>query len=121
MLTALSLRHPVLVQVRAGRGERLYRVEADGRVSNHFRLKLANRGLQKAYVTIRPQGLPNATLSIEATFTLQPGQAIEAGFDILAPPGGSRAEVHHFRIVSHATPDNTVDTFETTFLSPIKP
>lgn len=121
LMTALSMRHTVLVQVRADRGEKLYRIEADGRIANHFRLRLANRGSKKAYVTLRPEGLAGATLSIKDTITVPAAETIETEFDILAPASTAQGgEVQKFKIISHATPENTVDMFDTTFLSPRK-
>lgn len=121
LLTALSMRHPVLVQLRPDRGQHLYRELPGGGLANRYRVKLANRGSSKAHVTLRIDGLAGASLSIPDTIALGPDATREAEFEVRVPSGSRLAEVSRFRIITHAAPDNTVDTFETTFLAPRKP
>lgn len=118
LTVALSMRHTVLVQLRPERGQRLYELDSSGGVVNHFQARMANRGKAKAYVTFRPEGLAGASLSIKDTVTLQPGEEAAVTFDVIAPPDAARAEVSHFRIYAHASPENTVNEFATTFLGP---
>ena len=55
-MTALSMRHPVLVQLRADRGQHLYERGAQGEIVNRYKAKLSNRGAAAAAVTFRIEG-----------------------------------------------------------------
>lgn len=122
LMTALSMRHPVLVQLRPDRGERLYLQTPGGGVANRYLVKLSNRGSTKAHVTLRIDGLAGASLSIPDTIALAPGETNDTVFEVRLPAGAApTVEVTKFRLITHAAPENTVDTFETTFLAPRKP
>lgn len=120
LMVALSMRHPVLVQVSPARVE-LYRVGESGEIFNRFRVKVANRGSEKAFVTISLQDLRGARLVLaDGPLEVEPGEVSERFFDIAAHPDGPSPGVNHFKINTEAMPDRTTNSFGMTFIMPLK-
>ncbi|MEZ5398399.1 MAG: 4Fe-4S dicluster domain-containing protein [Bryobacteraceae bacterium] len=118
LTTALSMRHSVLVQVRADRAEKLYQITDNGEIANRFRLKIANRGGEPARVTLAVEQLPGARLTpIPGEIPIEAGGAIEREFDVVAPLPES-GDVHPFRILATAAPEGARNEFKLTFLTP---
>lgn len=120
LLTALSMRHSVLVQITADRGT-LFRIGEDGRINNTFRMTLANRGTKDARVVLSIEGLPEARFSLPSNeITLKAGETVKDGFEISVPPDALQQEVNHFTIIGNSYPDETKDIFEQTFIMPLE-
>lgn len=120
LMVALSMRNPVLVQLNPARDE-LYRIGETGEIYNRFRIKIANRGKQNAFVTLSVQDLRSAWLVLpEGPLEVKPGEVSEQFFEIAAHPTGPSPGVNHFKVISEAMPDNTSNTFEMTFIMPQK-
>jgi polyferredoxin len=117
LMTFLSLRHHVMVQIQPQRAEKLYVVGADGVVANQFRAKLVNRGSQAATLQIGAEGLPGARVEPAET-VLQPGEERTLLFDVLATPWPGQSDVNHFRLTAKSQPENTQTDFDMTFLMP---
>lgn len=118
LVVALSMRHAVLVRISPVRTS-LYRVGDDGTIYNTFRMTLANRSSHEATLDVTVVGLPEARIEGQgSSIRIAPGDATDLEFDIAVPPGTLAEGVNHFEVVSHATPDGTVDTFPMTFITP---
>jgi cytochrome c oxidase accessory protein FixG len=117
LMTALSMRRPVLVQLRADRGQHAFEINAQGRILNKYKAKLSNRGSAAAAVTFRIEGLDGAELAPAGAILVDPGAVLDQDVTVLARPS-ARPEVTKFRITAAATPGKDVTVFETTFLSP---
>jgi cytochrome c oxidase accessory protein FixG len=117
LMTALSLRHNVLVQLRADRGQKLYEIDPQGRVLNHYRLKMENRGAEAATVRFALTGLSGAAIEPAGEFSLAPGAVLERHLTV-AVPSAERPEVTKIRIVAESLQEQESTQFETTFLSP---
>lgn len=118
LLVALSMRHPVLVQLAPQRDE-LYTVNAQGEIANRFRVKIANRSGARAKVILSVQDLPGARIALpENPLTIEAGAEIEESFEIVAHRLGPSPGVNHFRVVSSSLPDQFTETFEMTFIMP---
>jgi polyferredoxin len=118
LVIAMGMRHSVLVQVAPVRAT-LYKLEADGRVSNRFRYSLSNRSPRPAAVIFSIQHLPGATLALSPNpIPVQPGATMQGEFEIWRPGGSVRDPVSHFTIVSSTVPDQVTDSIPMTFLGP---
>jgi cytochrome c oxidase accessory protein FixG len=118
LLTALSMRRAVLVQLSPERAT-LYRLDDRGVVHNRFRVKVSNRSSQGAAVTFTVEGLPGAWLEFEANpVVVGPAGTAERHFEVAAGSFPASQEVNHFRIVAKAAPGREQDTFDETFLMP---
>lgn len=118
LIAALSMRRAVLVRISPDRSE-LYRVAADGRVSNRFRYSLANRGGKPAAVVFGIRRLDGAALSIAANpLRVAPGGEIRGEFEISVPAKAQREMVTHFIIAADTIPGRESDSFPMTFLAP---
>jgi cytochrome c oxidase accessory protein FixG len=115
LVTALSMRHNVLVQLRADRGQHLYERDSQGLLYNKYRAKIANRGALAATVSFHVEGLPGAIVEPSGGIPVDSGASLEREVHILVPPG-ERPEVTKIRVTAMSGKDATV--FETTFLSP---
>lgn len=108
LATALAMRRDVLVRIAPVRTT-LYTIDAAGRVANHFRITVANRGKHRAEVPLSAEGLPGAEVHYRAA--VAPGETARGEFDVSAPAGD---EVRHFVIVAGG------EKFPMTFLGPGK-
>ena len=116
LLTALSMRQSVLVQLDPERAK-LYRVDEAGVIYNQFRVRIANRGAKPEKVSFTAEGLPGARLTLEPNpITVAAGASMETRFEVSAPRTKSSEEVNHFRIRTRAGKDG--ETFDETFLMP---
>ena len=119
LILALSMRRAVLVRVAPERSDRLYRVDAEGRVFNTFRYNVANRGREAAAVTFSIRGLPGATLEIPKNpVTVRAGDSVQGQFEIWTPPASHAELVNHFEIGAAASPGRDTDAIPMTFLTP---
>jgi polyferredoxin len=119
LLVALSLREPVLVRVSPDRATSLYATTSSGVVTNHFRLRLANRGSRQAFVVIGTLGLPGGRAKLDPNpVSLQAGQELNLAFDIEAAPWPGAQEVNHFKITARSSPGESVEEIPMTFLMP---
>ncbi|MFN7923155.1 MAG: 4Fe-4S dicluster domain-containing protein [Bryobacteraceae bacterium] len=115
---ALSMRHPVLVQIAPERAK-LYTVTADGLTSNQFRARMANRSSQAASVELSVEGVPGARLVMERNpVPLAEQQEVQMHFEIQAAAWPGARDVNPIVIVSKSQPGNTVERTSTTFLMP---
>jgi len=120
LLVALSMRNPVLVQVAPQRDE-LYTVNAQGEISNRFRVKVANRSEEESQVILSVQDLPGARIVLlENPLTVEPGATVELTFEIVAHRLGPSPGVNHFKLISSSLPEQASETFEMTFIMPTK-
>lgn len=117
LMTALSMRHTVMVQFRADRGQHLYKIDDHGLVVNTYKAKLSNRGSAPAGVSFRIEGLPGAVIEPAGAVLVDPGAVVEQDVQILAPRE-ARPEVTHVKITARAMPDRSETAFATTYLSP---
>jgi polyferredoxin len=118
LLTALSMRRAVLVQLAPERAT-LYRMGDDGMVYNRFRVKVSNRSGQAAAVTFTLEGLPGARLEFEANpVVVGPAATADRHFEVAAEKFPGSQEVNHFRITAKAAPGSEQDSFDETFLMP---
>jgi cytochrome c oxidase accessory protein FixG len=113
LFVALSMRHAVLVRISPERGEKLYRIGADGRVSNQFRYRIDNRSRRGEAVAFRIQGLQDAALAMASNpVALKPGESVQGEFEISRPAARRGEMVAHFKILANTEP------FDMTFLEP---
>ena len=120
LYVAVSLRQPVLVKLSADRST-LYKLEADGRVSNHFRLDVSNRGHDPATVTIVIDGLPTATMEGVGDFaSIGTGATVHREFDVKVDPAKVPAGVNHIKFVANVLPGNEKQEFPMTFIAPME-
>lgn len=120
LAVALSMRHSVLVRIAPNRAT-LYRIGDDKRVYNTFRMTLANRGSKDAAVTLSINNLLDAKIELPSSeIPLRAGESIQQEFEISVPENGLPQEVNHFEIASLATPDETKDVFDQTFIMPLE-
>jgi len=120
LTVALSMRKPVLVQVAPVRTT-MYQVTPDGRIANHFRIRLANRSSRPAAVTLSIEGLPGAVISpSQDPRRLEPGQELQQEFDVVVTKSRAASEVNHFKVVARVTPEQSPDEFPMTFLMPVE-
>lgn len=117
LITALSLRRPVLVAIIPDRAT-LFRKLDDGNFANKFRLKLANRSSQPVAVELRAEGLPAARLLLETPVRLAPGESLERTFEIVATPWPGATDVNPFRIVAQSSSEKDPEVFANNFLLP---
>jgi cytochrome c oxidase accessory protein FixG len=118
LLTALSMRRNVLVQISPVRAT-LYRVDAAGIVYNEFRVKIANRGHQRDRLRLSIADLPGGrVLFAPNPLELAAGEVTEARLEIAVPRFTGAQEVNHFRIVVDAVTARENDVFGETFLMP---
>lgn len=119
LFVALSMRHPVLVQLAPMRAT-LYRQAADGTVYNRFRVKAANRTRQQQTVILSIEGLPGTSFaSFENALVVDAGQTMEREFEIAAPPTSPlEPGVNHFRLVSRVGHER--EATEQTFIMPFQ-
>jgi len=119
LFTALSMRRAVLVRIAPDRTT-MYRLGKDGTVYNRFRLQVANRGPRQAIAQLTIEGLPGTKFhTFENAVVVAAGQSIQTEFEIEARPSAPLTPgVNHFRITS--TVGNEKDTFEETFITPMK-
>lgn len=117
LVTALSMRHTVLVQLRADRGQHLYEIDPQGLVVNKYRAKMANRGTAVATVAFHVDGLAGGVIEPSGGARIEPGGSLEQDVFVMVVPG-TRPEVTKIRITAASTPGKDVTVFETTFLSP---
>jgi polyferredoxin len=118
LVTALSMRHSVLVRLSPDRTV-LYRIAEDGRISNRFRLNISNRSSRPAFVVLSADGLPGARLGLGHTpLPIQPGEQAQHEFEISVERFPGAREVNHFSLRAHVSPDETEDRFDLTFLMP---
>jgi cytochrome c oxidase accessory protein FixG len=117
LMTALSMRHTVLVQFRADRGQHLYKIDSHGLVVNTYKAKMSNRGTEPAGVSFRIEGLPGAVIEPAGAVLVDAGAVVEQDVQILVAPG-SRQDVTHVKITARAMPGRSETAFATTFLSP---
>lgn len=117
LMTALSMRHTVLVQFRADRGQHLYKIDSHGLVVNTYKAKMSNRGAEPAGVSFRIEGLPGAVIEPSGALLVDPGAVVEQDVQVLVAPG-SRQDVTHVKITARAMPGRSETAFATTFLSP---
>jgi cytochrome c oxidase accessory protein FixG len=111
LFAALSMRHPVLTQVAPVRAT-LYRLDA-GRVWNHFRYTISNRGSKPAAVVFSFAQLPEAAMALAPNpVPVKPGETVEGEFDISMPLQPHEEPVRHFTILTET------DSFPMTFLAP---
>jgi cytochrome c oxidase accessory protein FixG len=97
LLTALSMRKPLLARVSPDRSV-MYRVGPDGRIYNRFQYTLANRGKTAVSAPISTRDLPGAQLSLR-TVSLRAGESANGEFEISAPGVRRGDVVTHFTIV----------------------
>ncbi len=117
LLTALSLRHNVLVRVAPVRTT-MYRLGADGTVYNRFRMTIANRQPQTTEVTLTLQKLDAAKIELAQPLKLTANEVIQNEFDIAAPPGSLPPGVNHFTLTSQVQPNGETQIYEMTFITP---
>ncbi|MBK8793218.1 MAG: 4Fe-4S binding protein [Holophaga sp.] len=116
---ALSLRRPVLVYIASDRST-LYTVQADGKVVNRVRIKLANRSPRATTVRLWVDGLPGAELALPANpVPLALGEVLEQTVDLRAMPWADAQDVTQIRILAQAQGDRAPDATELTFLMPL--
>lgn len=116
---ALSMRHNVLVRIAPNRAT-LYRIGADNRVYNTFRMTIANRGAGEATVALSIDGLRDARIELPSNeIGLGPGETIQSEFEISVPAGGLPVEVNHFSINAAAS-DGNGDVLAQTFIMPLE-
>ncbi len=121
LVVALSMRQPVLVRVAADRTN-LYQVLGDGRVVNRMRIRIANRSNAPAAVTFSIEGLPGAELALPRNpLLLAPAEVLEQTFDLRVRPWAGSQDVNHFRIVAQATGGAKPESFDMTFIMPVRP
>jgi cytochrome c oxidase accessory protein FixG len=117
LITALSMRHTVLVQFRADRGQHIYEIDPNGLLVNKYKAKMSNRGLEPAGVSFRVEGLPGAVIEPAGSVLVDGNAVVEQDVRVLIP-SGARAEVLHVKITATVMPGKTETEFATTFLSP---
>ncbi len=118
LFAALSMRHSVLVRLNPDRST-LYRLGEDGRIYNTFRLNLANRSSRRQTVSLALESLPDAQMSLPKNpMSLEPGEQLQEMFEISASRFPGARDVNHFRVHAHASPDDTEEIFDVTFLMP---
>jgi cytochrome c oxidase accessory protein FixG len=112
----LGMRNPILVRVSPDRST-LYQVAPDGRVSNRFRLSIANRGRDAARVSLGATGLDGAVLSPDGAAMVVPaGETLAREFDVVVTH--PRPGVQPFRFVATWTPADGTREFPMTFIAP---
>ena len=116
LMTALSMRHPVLVQLRAERGQKLYVKDANGLIVNTYRAKMTNRGKTAAAVTFFVKGLEYAAVEPAGAILVDAGAEVEQEVQVRAP--AAAADVTHVTITAAAAPGQDKTEFKTTFLGP---
>jgi hypothetical protein len=117
---ALSMRRPVLVRFAPDRTT-LYSILDDGRVVNRIRMTLANRSSEPTTVRISVEKLPNAELALDANpVPLEAGQVLEKTFELRAPRWEGSSDVNRFRLVAHPAMEKSPETFDLTFIMPVK-
>jgi polyferredoxin len=118
---ALSMRQTVQVRINADRAT-MFSINAQGEITNKFRLNVANRGSEQAEVRITLEGLPSAHVVLPSQqVPIKAGESLQLLFEVAVPPGVlPPAAVQHFKIVSTTTPKGTREEFPTTFLTPAK-
>jgi polyferredoxin len=116
LMTALSMRRPVLVQLRADRGQKLYEKDKAGRIVNTYRAKLTNRGKSAAAVTFYVKGLDSAAVEPAGAVLVDAGEEVEQQVQVRAP--APAADVTHVTITAAAAPGRDTTEFKTTFLGP---
>ncbi|MBI1760941.1 MAG: 4Fe-4S binding protein [Acidobacteria bacterium] len=119
LFVALSMRHNVMVRIAPVRTT-MFRLGADGRVYNQFRLTIANRQNKTAEVTFTLRGLPNAQLTLPQPLKLQPAETVQQEFEIAAAENSLPAGVNYFEIATSVSPNNENETFKMTFITPTK-
>jgi hypothetical protein len=106
------MRKPMLVQVAPDRST-LYRIGADGRILNHFRIRVANRGSVPATVGLSAEGLPGASVTLP-DISVQPGEEIQSEFDVQAPRVAR--DVNHFTFLVRVSPPQPAPPLPMTFI-----
>ena len=118
LYAALSMRREVLVQVAPVRNE-LYKIDSTGRVRNHFRVKIANRGSRAANVRFDTNRLTNAQILLEDNpVRVAAGETVEREFDIAVERWPEAQLVNHFALQATTDTENKTDDFAQTFLMP---
>jgi cytochrome c oxidase accessory protein FixG len=118
LAVALSMRRPVLVQAAPVRTT-LYGKLDDGRVTNQFRIKLANRSTKPVEIRLRVENLPGGEILLsENPVTLAAGEVLEQTFDIRVRPWAGAREVNRFRLVAQPANEREPDSFDMTFILP---
>lgn len=118
LYAALTMRREVLVQVAPVRNE-LYQVDESGRIRNHFRVKVANRGRRAANVLFSAARLQNAQILLEGNpVSVAPGETVEREFDIVVERWAGAQAVNHFALQATTDTENKTDDFPQTFLMP---
>ena len=119
LFTAFSMRHSVMVTIAPNRAT-LYRKGEDGDIYNTFRMTLANRGKTDATVSLS-LNLPNGKINLPSNeIPVKAGDSIQQEFEISVPAKSLELEVNHFEITAVASPENTKDTFQETFIMPVE-
>lgn len=117
---ALSMRQPVLVRINPDRTT-LYSTGSQGETLNKFRITVANRGSKPTSVSISTEGLAAAEVRLPKNpIPLAPGETFAGTFDIAVPAGTLSTDVNHFRAVAQVSPGGVTDSFETTFIAPMR-
>ncbi len=120
LAVALSMRHPVMVRISPERAT-LYATTASGGVANRFRLNLANRSGEKAFVTLRADGLAAGTLRLAANpVPVDAGGSKVAYFTVEVAADANLPAVSHFQFVAETQPSGVHDEIPMTFLMPQK-
>ena len=120
LAVALSMRRPVLVYIAADRST-MYEIQADGRVANRIRIKLANRSSQPVQVRLWVEGIPNADLALVPNpVPLAPGQLVENTVDLRVPRWQGAQDVNQIRILAQPSNAKSPDISEMTFIMPSK-
>jgi cytochrome c oxidase accessory protein FixG len=120
LYVAVAMRQPVLVRLSADRST-LYKEEAGGRVSNHFRLDVSNRGHVTSAVTVAIDGLPTGVIEGLGDLSgIAPGSTVHREFDVKVDPAKVTAGVNHISFVTMITPGNNKQEFPMTFITPME-
>ncbi len=120
LFTALSMRHAVLVRIAPDRSV-LYRMDAENRITNRFRLQIVNRGKKDTAVSIELEGLPSARLLLERNpVPASAGAEVQREFDVAVSAGGAAPGVNRFRFIATSSADRSRDSFDMTFIMPEK-
>ncbi|MEQ1884791.1 MAG: 4Fe-4S dicluster domain-containing protein [Bryobacteraceae bacterium] len=116
---ALSLRQPVLVRIAPDRTV-LYQRKEDGRISNLFRITVANRGKQAAAMHYHVDGVPGVEIALpESAQLLEPGQTMQTTFELRTRPWTGSSDVNRFRFVAQAE-GGKPQFFDMTFILPVE-
>jgi polyferredoxin len=118
LAVALSLREPVLVKVTPDR-TRLSWTGAGGETINRYRVTLANRGREAAFVTFSLDGLPEGRLRLDPNpARLATGETLEVVAEVFVPAGARAVSVRPITLGARVDPSGETLSFASTFVMP---